>query len=57
LQVASAERAHPTEAELGHRDGAGLYAKQAPYWAALRQAAVMTAPDSDRRVRLFRDCH
>ena len=52
-QVSSAERAHPTDAELAHRDAAGLYSREAPFWARIADASLMTAPDSDRRVRLY----
>jgi hypothetical protein len=54
-QVSSAERAHPTDAELAHRDAAGLYSREAPFWARIADASLMTAPDSDRRVRNIDD--
>ena len=52
VQIASAEAAHPRQADLGQRDEAGLYSREAPFWASLREASVMTAPDSNRRARL-----
>lgn len=54
--MSSAERAHPTEAELAHRDVEGLYSREAPLWARVADASVMTAPDSDRRVLVSCNC-
>ena len=51
LQVAQREAAHPTADELAHRDEQGLYSASEPFWARVKTAALLTAPNSDRRVR------
>lgn len=49
--VAAAEDARPSSGQLAVRDGAGVYSAEDPFWAPVREAAVLTAADSDRRVR------
>ena len=51
LQIARREAAHPTADELAARDEQGLYSASEPFWARVKSAALLTAPDSDRRVR------
>ena len=52
MQVARREAAHPTADELAHRDEQGLYSASEPFWARVKSAALLTSPNSDRRVRL-----
>ncbi len=56
LQVARREAAHPTSDELAHRDEQGLYSASEPFWARVKSAALLTAPNSDRRVRGVQRC-
>ncbi len=51
--VAAAERAVPGPQQLAHRDPAGMYTPQAPFWATLVAAERLTATWSDRTVRVF----
>ena len=51
--VAERERERPTVAQLATRDPEGMYTPAQPFWAPVAGAALMTAPDSDRRVRVF----
>mmetsp|Transcript_17221 Transcript_17221/g.51507 ORF Transcript_17221/g.51507 Transcript_17221/m.51507 type:complete len:883 (-) Transcript_17221:2276-4924(-) len=48
--VAAAEAARPTEEQVAVRDEEGVYSAEAPFWAPVREASVITAADSDRRV-------
>jgi hypothetical protein len=50
--VAAAEVTRPPPAELAHRDAMGLYSAEHPFWATVADARLMTAPESDRRVRV-----
>ena len=50
--VAAAEDAGPSSGQLAARDEAGVYSAEDPFWAPVRRAAVLTAADSDRRVRV-----
>ena len=51
--VAAAERAVPMPQHLAHRDPAGMYTSQAPFWATLVAAQRLTATWSNRTVRVF----
>ena len=51
-QIAEQEGGQVSKAQLGVRDPEGMYSSEEPFWAPVTGAALMTAPDSDRRVRL-----
>jgi hypothetical protein len=49
--VLAAERAGPSAGSLALRDASGHYSQEEPFWASLKSASILTAADSDRRVR------
>ena len=49
-KVAESEGAHPTEAELTHRDPEGLYGPDAPFWATVTRCENLCDAASEREV-------
>lgn len=49
-RVRASEAAKPSAVELAHRDPAGLYSNEKPYWATISDARYETAFWSDRKV-------
>uniref|UniRef100_A0A7S0RB52 Methionine synthase reductase n=1 Tax=Chlamydomonas leiostraca TaxID=1034604 RepID=A0A7S0RB52_9CHLO len=50
MRVRAAESAHPSKQALAHRDPAGMYSAEAPYWSTVSDARYETAFWSDRKV-------
>lgn len=50
-RVAEKEGGRTSSAQLAVRDSEGMYSPEEPFWAPVKGAVLMTAADSDRRVR------